>query len=213
MDAGNYALYVRPAGVYDASPDLGRVNVKLGQSLTNVRLTYDAGLSISGFVTDSTGTPIVAATIFAHSLEYSGPGKHTLSDRNGVFKIGGLVPGSHRVGGSHPEYARTELLGVLSGTNEHHIVLEEAAILEGIITLDESPLQGVRIEVRPVNAEHRLLGTASSREDGTFRISGLSAGEVVVRAFVVTDPESEVYIDEQRAPLESGAVTELHMEI
>ena len=213
VDAGSYSLRVRRLGARDTSPDLEWVNLKSGQSLTNVRLTYDAGLSISGFVTDSTGTPIVEATIYAHSLEYSGPGKHTLSDRNGVFKIGGLVPGSHRVGGSHPEYARTELLGVPSGTNEHHIVLEEAAVLEEFITLDGSPLQGVRNEVRPVNAEHRLLGTASSNEVGTFELRSLPAGEVVVRSFIVTDPGGEVYIDEQRVPLESGAVTELHLEI
>ncbi|MCH8204559.1 MAG: carboxypeptidase regulatory-like domain-containing protein [Candidatus Hydrogenedentes bacterium] len=213
MDVGDYVLYVRRAGVNDASPDLERVSVKVGQSLTNVRLIYDAGFSISGFVTDSYGTPIAGATIYAHSLEFSGPGKHTSSDRDGAFEIGGLQPGSHRVGGHHSEYARTELLGVPSGTNELHIVLEEAAVLEGFITLDGSPLQGVRIEVRPVNAEHRLLGTASSNEVGTFELRSLPAGEVVVRSFIVTDPGGEVYIDEQRVPLESGAVTELHLEI
>lgn len=206
---GGYSLRVKPAGMRDTSPDLAWVDVDQGNSVTNVRLVYDAGFSIQGMVTDAEGLPILGAQVAVHSLEFSGPGSHAPTQRDGTFRIGGLAPGSYRMTIQHDAYARGQISSVPAGSADLHISLDTAAAVWGFVSEGGDPLEGIRIVVRTEEAD-RFLAETRTGEDGAFEIGSLSAGSMIVRAYFNFADSPPEHVEEQRALLEPGAVTEVY---
>ena len=206
---GGYSLRVRPAGIRNASPDLAWVDVEQGESVTNVRLVYDAGYSIQGMVTDTAGLPILEVQVTAHSLNFSGPGSFALTQRDGTFRIGGLAPGSYRMTIHHDAFAQEQISNVPAGSADLHITLDSAAVLRGIVSEGGNPVEGVRIVVRTEEGD-RFLREMRTNEEGAFEMGSLSAGTMLVRAHFDFADYTADDVEEQRAILEPGAATEVY---
>ena len=193
----------------DTSPDLTWVDVERGATVTNVRLVYDAGLSIEGMVTDTGGLPIADVHVSTHPIDFSGPGSFAITKRDGAFRIGGLAPGAYRMRSNHDNYASVEIWDVLAGSAEIHIVLETAAVVRGFVSEGGDPLEGIRVVVRTEEAD-RFVAEIRTGEDGTFEIGSLPGGSMIVRAYFRFADSPAEHVEERRALLEPGAVTEVY---
>jgi hypothetical protein len=99
------------------SPDLG--------GLTSYSSTTGA---IEGTVYDSLGNPIGAATVESTNVE-TGLSRSTVTDRNGKFFVGILVPGYYNITASHIGYAESSLERFAVRLNKINVILPPSITL------------------------------------------------------------------------------------
>ncbi len=208
MEPGAYGLRVTPGGAQESSGDLEWVTVGLGRAVEGVRVTYDAGLSISGIVMDMEGEPVPFANIEVHKQNLAGPGSLVTCLKDGSFEAVGLMKGAHRLRVFHNGYAAIVIGDIMAGTEGVHLILTRAARLEGQIAVSGQAAENVSVEVRFPEGDHEVTRTTTSDAEGRYLLKGLPSGEVLTQAFFYT-PDDELYQQEQPALLESGMVTEV----
>ncbi len=151
--------------------------------------------SLSGTVVNSvTGEPIRRALVQI----YMGPGQASLTDDSGHFEFNGLPPGQASVTVKKPgffsegEAARKgsspALVTVGSETDAIVLKLIPEAVIQGKIQSEDGEPIGaapVMVFAPHINDGHKIwdqAGSASTDEDGEFRISNLTPGTYYVKA-------------------------------
>jgi RNA polymerase sigma-70 factor (ECF subfamily) len=153
------------------------------------------GGALAGRVLDPQGQPIAGAQVLIDSegtsslsdaegrTVSSAPPQRVQTDRDGRFALANLAARRVPVAVRHSEFApwRGEAAVLAGQTAELEIELERGAVLEGVVRNSAGePAPGVQIGV----GEYGGFTSSTTRSDerGEFRIEGLAAGGVEVRA-------------------------------
>ena len=151
--------------------------------------------SLSGTVVNSvTGEPIRRALVQI----YMGPGQASLTDDSGHFEFNGLPPGQASVTVKKPGFfsegeavrkgSSPALVTVGSETDAIVLKLIPEAVIQGKIQSEDGEPIGaapVMVFAPHINDGHKIwdqAGSASTDEDGEFRISNLTPGTYYVKA-------------------------------
>ncbi len=191
LAASRYRIEVRPP---DALVER-REAVELARGRTFDLGTFRArpGLALSGTVTGDDGEPLEGIGLRAFRRLGQGRAleRQAATDKEGRFRLGGLAEGRYDLD-VEPKSAR----GWLPAEREDLAVpgpplelrLERGAVIRGNATgPDGAAPEGLSVwalRIAPERGSGRVVGAATieDRATGAFRIDGLPAGEVVVRA-------------------------------
>ncbi|MDY7232127.1 carboxypeptidase-like regulatory domain-containing protein [Hyalangium rubrum] len=190
---GRFSLDV-PAGTYSLSAqhgtqfgELGQpVTVSAGQQLRDLRITLSAGASISGWLRQEDGTPILGGRVEASPHKtYKSVGR-SVTDASGAFSLSPLVAGTYDLRAVLPSGKRLlhEALTVAPG--EHATVTltanQSQTSLElqvTSLTTPEHPLEGCQVKMSALQSQAQSDSQAlEGRTDaqGLFSRTGLEAG-------------------------------------
>ena len=193
------------------------VEVAAGETIDDLELVLDRGVTIEGAVVDrESGAPVVGARVRAEPS-----GEETETGDDGAFSLAGFGAGAARLVAEHPDYAPASVSLVVDPDEpptDVTIRLGRGGRVVGTVTRwDGRPVPGQVIEVE---TDAGPGGTATTGPDGTFAIGGLPAGPAVVlrRGFPgdvesvekrpVAIPEGgEVRVDFRLGTTVEGAVT------
>jgi hypothetical protein len=148
--------------------------MKNGQTLKNVRIEIDSGVTLHGLVTNEVGTPIPHATIVKlvvspiHGGIVASPGVST--DTHGRFEMSNLPLGSQSLQVYTQGELRARTMVRLTGpVNEETIVLNEGGKISGYVTMDGEPMPDVAVG---------FDGNARARTDeiGFYEVKAAEAG-------------------------------------
>jgi hypothetical protein len=113
--------------------------------------------------------------------------------RDGSFTISELPSATFNLEASSREHPGASLSGVVPGGAPVEIRLPEAVSISGRATdLSGNPLRGIRVRAR---GERGSSGQATTAEDGTFEIRGISPGPYSIRAQSRTGGWREATLD------------------
>ncbi len=227
VSAGNYIVGASAKGfglqyykdatkMTDATP----VAVTENQHTTGVDFSLEKMGSFSGTVTDQTsGQPIAGVHVVAFSEVWHGKPYSVKTKEDGTFEIPNVRPGIYvlvaKGKGYLPEYfeeaARLKDAKLVSiKLNENiggiNFTLSRGAILTGTVAEEESgiPIPAALIVAKKVGSP--LDYEAFSKEDGSYRLSGLVPGKYIVRA-MAKGYHKEFYLNQTKR--DSATVLEL----
>jgi len=219
-DEGNYLLGGLPDAtvnlVADAAGYIPSDSMTLEAGRREADFTLEPAARLTGSVMVEGGGEADAFTITvyrettADSSGWFSTRSHSQSFANagGSFRMDDLEPGLYTVEARTPGWAPGRVTGVaLTGgdvTEAPPIRLHRGSTLRGrVVELpDETPLPGARIEVRERSGWLESVapagGQATSDGDGDFQVSGLPAGNYVVRARhpAFADVEKQLRLDD-----------------
>ncbi len=99
-----------------------------------LRVTLRTGLSITGTVVTREGNPVKGAYVTALSATYRGT-ERAMSDGNGAFTLGGLLPSTYWVFAGEPDAGTGDATGIQAGQRGVRIELKGAGGIEGRVLL------------------------------------------------------------------------------
>ena len=172
------------------------VTVNVGTTTMGIDFALVEGGSISGVVTNVSGTPIVGANVDANPYDDGGGGGGDRTATDGSYTIAGLIPGDYRVevravGYALQFYSSTSVwedaarVTVTAGTTTAGI--DFSLVIGGSISgaVHEAdgttPIVGLHVHADPYDDSGGGNG-AETKSDGTYSITSLSAGDYRVRA-------------------------------
>ena len=150
--------------------------------------------AIMGRVVNENGQPHVNVDVAVRPDTPEGlPVTHTTTNRDGVFKLSGLAPGSYRVSAAVPAHIPKPPLSVLvvfKAGDPVTLVLAKGGVITGTVTDPKGdPVVGIGVRVRMVSDESGQDYGQSGRyydnmtdDRGVYRIYGVPAGTYVVSA-------------------------------
>ncbi|KQY42827.1 hypothetical protein ASD18_17715 [Cellulomonas sp. Root137] len=158
---------------------------------TAVSAALGLGASVDGRVTDSTGAPVVGASISVTPTDLMGMGRYATTDENGEYHVGGLRSGDYRIfasswgsalvdsyyGGSSPA-AQIVPVADLAQLQGKDIVMPVAAIVTGRLLHAGAPVSWASVNF--TSTTDGTMTTAPTLLDGTFS-KNLAQGTYVVR--------------------------------
>jgi protocatechuate 3,4-dioxygenase beta subunit/5-hydroxyisourate hydrolase-like protein (transthyretin family) len=185
---GNYRIDGLPAGLYQVVADPSRESGWLPRSVSGVRITAGeaveknlslaAGASLSGRVTDKSGTPVIGA----HVTLQHGDGTSVSIDTwaGGEYSMTGLRPGTYLLSVSPPSGLNLLTVAIAdvriapAENVTRDVELPGGAILQGVVRdADGSPVPYPRLQLRNGKDETwSVLGNA----EGAYSFQGLRAG-------------------------------------
>ena len=202
LAAGDYRVqtHARDGGLvgefYDDTTDWGQadsVTVTAGQDTSGIDFTLASGGSISGTVVrDSDGSGVADVDVWANSYDCCG-GSGTRTDEDGAYTITGLASGEFRVEvyaaghGLAGEFyddegnwddADSVTVTVGQTTTGINFSLASGGTISGTVYAADgtTPVSGANLWANGYDDEGGH-GWTNSESDGTYTISGLSAGE------------------------------------
>ena len=147
---------------------------------------------ISGRVVNESGQPLVNASVYVRPATPEGlPVTNTATNREGVFKVSGLEPGSYTVNASMPAYipkSPESGQAVHSTGDSATLVLIKGGVITGTVTNSKGdPVVAIGIRVEMVVDESGRPTPAISYENmtddrGVYRLYGLPSGTYIVAA-------------------------------
>ncbi|HEY5267190.1 MAG TPA: carboxypeptidase-like regulatory domain-containing protein, partial [Acidimicrobiales bacterium] len=177
------------------------VAVPAGSSTTGVSAVMALGTTISGTVTNSSGTKLSDICVFADIGDGSGGSATTASD--GTYAMTNLAPGSYTVefysdcgGGNYlPQYYNGTTAGTSSSTSATSIavtvaspktginaVMTTGATISGIVTDSSGAgISGVCVYAIPVG--NGTGASATTASNGTYTVAGLVPGSYTVEFY------------------------------
>lgn len=167
--------------------------VKLPVQEQPVLVTLQRTASVAGRVVDSTGAPMVGATIRAstgseEANPWMGPrGPSTESGADGVFELTDLAPGTLELTASAQDWADSLPLSIQlePGARREDVTLSlriGGTILGTVLTPEGDPLSGRRVTWGRNSMGFSSNGETSSGSDGTFTFQHVTPGDWVVTA-------------------------------
>jgi len=147
---------------------------KTGQSLDNIDITLDQGISISGKIFSQQARPLPNALVFCQLLPDRGDRRETYSDENGYYKISHVPPKSLNqkniasIGASAASYESKLQSVQLNGKDVtlQHLILRNAQQLAGNVILpDGSPAAGAKLMLMVKDAYPKIT---TSDKNGHF---------------------------------------------
>lgn len=185
LDPGLYSVSVRCEGMLPGGPDAPVEVVDRG--VRGLTWTVNPGAKLRGVVVDSAGTPVPEMRVLAHhdpkdSGQPSWLPWNTWTDADGVFEIGGLMPGLYRLQLNSWEISRQD--------PEPWPEVQVAADAVAEVAVRLPPTTELRGQVRdthgaPAAQVEVELSTASSvltADDGSYVFPYAPVGESWVRA-------------------------------
>ena len=157
-----------------------KVTVTAGQSVEGINFVLADGASISGNVTlNGKGVPYVKIEAFT---EEGGGWGGTMTDQSGDYTINGLTGGNYFVevrldGTSYENYAtNNQRITITNGeaVTGINFALESGGSISGTVTDADGPVSYINVEAWKEGAPG--WGGSMTASDGTYTISGLSAG-------------------------------------
>jgi uncharacterized GH25 family protein len=153
-------------------------NVAVGTK--DLAIVMEAGMSISGVVNDADGRPIVQMAIQAVQVGGGNGSGNGYTDQEGKFTISGLASGTYRLevpqwGGSNQAYVLDLTQTYAAGTTGLRLVAGKGVTISGVV-VDEagSPVGGGYVSAASSKGGGKF---AQVKNDGTFEIGGLEAGQ------------------------------------
>lgn len=158
--AGDHVIWASSPGHRTAYVEL---DLKPGESRSDLLVQLDPGMSVAGIVVDGdTGNPVANALVGVEGLTSAvkircglpGGGIHTWTDRDGFFRLEGLegrqtVPVT--ILAAHPDYAQGSL-SARFGDENAAIFLSEGRCVTGIIRDDSgNPAPGIAVCVEGID--------------------------------------------------------------
>ena len=163
---------------------------------------------ISGTVTDGlAGEPIAGSQV----VVYEGEGEHLVvglpvTNAEGRYSVAGLKEGSYRVqflaAGYETQFfedraslATSDPVSVTAGaTHEGVDAALQSGAIAGAVTdaLTHDGLEGVTVSVYEAGSSEGFIASTATKPDGTYKISGLAAGEYDV-AFATAGYKAQFY--------------------
>lgn len=173
---GAYLVAVRAQGLAPQRRDVVR---PYGEALTHVRLTLEAGQSLTGrtVVRGTEPLPLVELVLTAQAQGLpswqrgaEAPAEervYATSDARGTFRIDGLAPGSYQLEASAPGHAKLVRRGVPVPAPRPLVVeLTRAGTLEGfVLDAEGRPAAGAEVQV-----SGRVPQTVTTGEGGGFSV-------------------------------------------
>lgn len=157
-----------------------------GDAVLVVDETLDEGGSIGGVVTDTTGAPVAGVTVQLTDVIHGGS-RYLTTDATGGYLARALLPSSYRVqyhpGVEHLPGEYFANVGVHGGEDVAGIdhTLADAGTIVGTVTdADGVPVAGASVFANRHSPGGFDFGSALTRPDGTYTISGLLPGDYVV---------------------------------
>jgi protocatechuate 3,4-dioxygenase beta subunit len=160
------------------------IPVRLGQTTPGINAALAVAGAVTGKVTDPAGNPV--AGVLAYLYPYAG-WVQDYTDAQGVYRIIGITPGAYTVcvdgfgaTSATAPYGYTFNCGsdfeVVAGqTVTQNRTLQPAGAIGGSVTgPDGSPVAGVWTTVH--NADGWVEGYATTDENGSWQVTGISAG-------------------------------------
>jgi protocatechuate 3,4-dioxygenase beta subunit len=141
----------------------------------------DRGASVRVDVVDQHGQKVEKASVAAFASGPDGVNGHAdHADPDGTYVVAGLKPGAYNVTVHTNEGGRGQASVTVSADREERVRVElpAAGTIDGVVE-DDAHRPVANVQVIASGAGH---GTGRSLEDGTFSITGLSAGDYEVRA-------------------------------
>ncbi|MCJ7575497.1 MAG: carboxypeptidase regulatory-like domain-containing protein [Dehalococcoidia bacterium] len=199
LQPGNYEVQAEATGhideyydnVYESS-EATPVQVTAHSNTPGINFHLDFGGSISGTVTDDGGSPIVGAMIYASDIDtyYD---EYCCTGDDGSYIVSGLRPGSYLVSAEAPGYVleyysnvyesseATPLLVTVPGNTPNiNFSLEIGGSISGAVSDDSgNPIAGAWVNA---NGYDFGWGYTSTRNDGSYIVSGLPSGNYRVSA-------------------------------
>ncbi|HEX9163945.1 MAG TPA: carboxypeptidase regulatory-like domain-containing protein [Thermoanaerobaculia bacterium] len=210
---GSFALRVEPetdlelAAVRKGYPPARSTRMRLapGEHKSGLVLTIPSGIAVSGRVTDKDGKPVAGVSVTATDSDRSGGrpmmirrfaggqrdrGDDTVkSSSDGTFTIR-LKEGTYDLGFEREGFAVKTVRAVRVGTGAAkpvEVALEPGVEITGRVTRSGAGVEGVRIDTfGEVDTKPAETGS-----DGSFRITGLSPGEITLN---LTKPDEFIHV-------------------
>ena len=192
--AGNFANQWYSGAAAQATATT--VTVTAGSTTSAINATMQAGGTISGTVTDAASAPLSGVCVVANTGSGFGNGSSfDLTAVDGTYSMTGLAPGSYAVGfstqcSSTGNYANQFYPGVATQAAGTPLVIGVGTAATGINARMQVPasLAGMVTDgsghpvMACVNAYQagQSAGQAQTQSDGTYVISGLTAGSYAV---------------------------------
>jgi len=176
LSPGKYTEVVMPPGFIAASRT--GIPVTTDQVTPNVDFSLPRSGSISGTVTEKDGTtPIRKAEILV--FEPNGGAGLSVSDTNGTYRVSGLAQGECEVTVTAAGYMRTSKAGVTVTSGEEignlDFHLSRGSSISGRVSTAEGMTPRKGISVVAIKGKE-VAGYASTKEDGSYTLEGLSEG-------------------------------------
>ena len=211
LEPGSYQVkFTKPGSPYvsqylggsTSSVDATVLTVAAGEAVTGNNAILVTGGSISGVVTDSTGTPVENAQVYAYGNSAGATGSTATTAPDGSYTLDGLAAGSYIVqfskagssfvtqffGGSTSQPSGTVLTVVLGDAlTGKNVALVMGASISGVVRdAAGNPVEGVQINA---NSSPCCSGSgyAITNADGAYTVDGLAAGSY---RLLFTKPDS-----------------------
>ena len=156
---------------------------KIAAGSQGIRLVATKGLTISGSVVDEAGGVMKSAFVSAQP-QAGGRGRSARVGDDGTFELTGLSPGgTYRVLVQAPGRPLAKVEDVAPGASGVRIVLPKGHEASGRV-VDEAgqPVKQGQLQFSHQNGEQSQ--SATTGDDGTFKVTGLAEGTYEVQVFV-----------------------------
>lgn len=189
VSAGPYRVSAGATGYTASTPVEVRVTER---EPADVDVLLDRGITISGRVTDESGTPLAGADVFVmgderpnrrkrSSTRGGGPGNMRTND-DGAFSISGIEPGMVVVTARREGFVPYRKAMQLDASTSLDVQLGRGLTLEGVVTRGGKPLADVQIgaTTAAVGGDHQ---PAITDRNGRFVLQGLIAARYTIHAY------------------------------
>ncbi len=156
-----------------------------GESVTDLKLVLDVGLTIAGMVVNRDGQPVPEASVSVHHSGEASRITYNLTQPDGSFLLVGLDAGSYLLladgGFSIRHYGELLVNDVMAGDSGLRLVLPDALEISGVVFgPDDQPLQGATVQVWTSEPTHNAC---NSGRDGRFTLWVSDDRNVTIAAF------------------------------
>jgi hypothetical protein len=126
--------------------------------------------------------PVAGAEVRVLAFDAGSPVRTARTGGRGLFRVGGLAPGRHRVEVDHPRHGRAsvDLEAGRAGPEEETIRLTATLVVTGEVRASGGPVADATVLL--LAGTRRLRGRTGV--DGRFRFDGVPEGEVALDASV-----------------------------
>lgn len=189
VPAGNVALVVNAPGYL--SKTLHGLKVKEGETLRNIEVDLEKGVTLTGKVTGPDGSPLEGTTVSPAADNGGGfglPGMFrgdasAVTDGAGEYTLDAVEPGDATISFEHDGYLpATKSVKLEGGTVHLDAQLSKGKDVEGVVVTDAGqPVSGADVNARS-SAQGSGFNSVQSDENGQFVFQGLVPGHYTFTA-------------------------------